>query len=130
MTAQVEDRVLDFGLNDLDTLATHIYIVANATEPTSLAIATGATSSLGYKSFGAGGAFGTPQAGTGTSRKVSSTSVTDGTIVTTGTAGWWAATDNTNSRLLAHGTLASSQSVTAGNSFTLSIFDITIPNHA
>jgi hypothetical protein len=127
MTAQVEDRVLDLGLNVLDAESTAIYICAQGSEPTSIAVATGATSSLGFKSFGAGGVFGSPAAGSGTSRKVSSTSVSDGTINTSGTAAWWAVI--ASGSLHAHGSLASNQVVTAGNTFTLGSFDISIPNH-
>lgn len=126
MAPKVEDRVLDLGLNVLDTESTAIYICAQGSEPTTIAIATGATSSLGFKSFGAGGAFGSPAAGAGTSRKVSSTSVSDGTINSSGTAAWWAVI--ATGSLHAHGSLASNQVVTAGNTFTLSSFDITIPN--
>jgi hypothetical protein len=126
VTAQIEDIVLDFGLHVLDVDATAIYICANGAEPTSIAIATG-SNSLGFKSFGAGGVFGVPGPGTGTSRKVSSSSVSDGTIVSSGTAGWWAVVGG--STLYAHGSLASPAAVTAGNTFTLSSFDITCPNH-
>lgn len=126
MVARVEDRVLDLGLNVLDTESTAIYICAAGSEPTTIAIATGATSSLGFKSFGAGGVFGSPGAGAGTSRKVSSSSVSDGTIVSSGTAAWWAVI--ATGSLHAHGSLASNQVVTAGNTFTLSSFDISIPN--
>ena len=87
MAAQLEDRVLDFGLNVLDTESTAIYIVSSATEPTTYALATSGAGSLGYKSFGAGSVFGSPAAdGGGNGRKVSSVAVTDGTIVTSGTA--------------------------------------------
>jgi hypothetical protein len=39
----------------------------------------------------------------GNFRKVVSVQVTDGTILTAGTIGWWAVTDNDAGRLLAHG---------------------------
>lgn len=126
MAPRVEDRVLDLGLNVLDTESTAIYICALNSEPTSIAIATGATSSLGYKSFGAGGVFGAPAASGVTARKVSSASVSDGTIVSSGTAAWWAVI--ASGTLHAHGSLASNQAVTAGNSFTLGTFDIIMPN--
>jgi len=125
MAASLEDRVLDFGLNVLDTEATHVNICN--TEPTTYAQAT-TTFLLGFKSFAAGGVFGAPAAGSPNGRKVSSTAITDGTITTSGTANWWAITDNTNSRFLAHGSLAAAQVVTSGNTFTLASFDIRIPN--
>lgn len=125
MTASLEDRVLDLGLNVLDTESTHVILCSS--EPTTYAQAT-TTALLGFKSFAAGGAFGAPAAGTPNGRKVSSTAITDGTITTTGTAAWWAITDNTNSRFHAHGQLSASQVVTNGNTFSLTSFDIRIPN--
>jgi hypothetical protein len=127
MVAKLEDRTLDFGLNELDTLATHIRICG--TEPSDYASATTANV-LGFKNWGAGNAFGAPGAGTPNGRKVSSIAITDGTITTAGTANWWAVTDETNSRYLAHGTLNAAQAVSAGNSFSLGAFDITIPSQA
>lgn len=126
MAAQLEDRVLDLGLNVLDTESTAIYIVSSATEPTTYALATAGAGSLGFKSFGAGGVFGSPAAdGGGNGRKVSSVAVTDGTIVTSGTAAWWAIVAAASS-LHAHGSLSSNQVVTAGNTFSLATFDITV----
>lgn len=121
----LEDRVLDNGLTVLDTEATHIYICS--AEPTTYASAT-TSSALGNKNFTAGSVFGAPAAGAPNGRKVTSAQVTDGTVTGTGTAGFWAATDNTNSRLLAAGSLSATQAVTSGNSFTLTAFDIRIPN--
>jgi hypothetical protein len=127
MPATVEDRVLDLGLEVLNDEPTHIRVCSS--EPTTYAQAT-TTHSLGMKSFGAGGVFNDPAAGTPNGRKVTSNAITDGTIQTTGTASWWAITDETpgSVRLLAHGLLASAQVVTSGNTFTLAAFDIRIPN--
>lgn len=129
MAVQIDDRTLDFGLNELDAVATGIYICASA-EPTTYAIATttaSTTGALGWKTFAAGGLFGSPAAATDANgRRVTSTSITDGTIVTNGTAHWWAVVDSANSRLLAHGTLQADQAVTGGNTFTLSQFDIVV----
>ena len=123
MPAQLEDRVIDLGLNVLDTESTAIYITA--IEPTSYALATSGADSLGFKSFGAGAVFNTPSAAADSNgRRVSSNAVTDGTIVTTGTAAWWAIVAAASS-LHAHGSLAANQAVTVGNTFTLSAFDIT-----
>jgi hypothetical protein len=127
MAAQLESRVLDFGLNELDTLATHIMICA--AEPTALSLCSvGAANSLGYKAFSAGGAFGVPSDHSVNGRFVASTNITDGTIVTTGTAAWWATIDSPNARLLAHQSLSATQAVTSGNTFTLSSFTIRIPS--
>jgi hypothetical protein len=122
MVASLEDRVLDFGLNVLDAETTFIS-VTNA-EPTSIAIA--ATSGLlGFKTGAAGSLFGAPAAGAPNGRQVTSITISDGTITTSGTANWWAA--YAAGTLHAHGTLSGSQVVTAGNTFTLAPFTIKIP---
>lgn len=121
----VADRVLDLGLNVLDTEATHVYIVS--ADPTTFTEAS-STNALGNKNFGAGAVFGAPAAGTPNGRKVTSAAITDGVVTGTGTATGWAITDNTNSRLLANGDFSASQGVTNGNTFTLGAFTITIPN--
>lgn len=119
------DYVCDNGLSAIDTLADKIYICSAL--PTTY---TGATSTvaLGNNNFGsAGAAFGAPAAGSPDGRKVSSVAITAGSITATGTATHWAVVDSANSRLLAANVLASSQSVTSGNPFTLPSFDIRIP---
>ncbi len=127
MTAQLEDRVLDRGLNVLDTESAAIYICS--AEPTSYASATSGAASLGYKSFGAGGVFASPSAAADANgRRVTSAAVSDGTIVSSGTAAWWAIVATATS-FHAHGSLASNQVVTAGNTFTLASFDITVRAH-
>jgi hypothetical protein len=49
-------------------------------------------------------------------------------VNTSGTATHYALTDDSASKLLATGSLSSSQSVTAGNTFSLSEFAIGIPD--
>ena len=124
----LNDRVLDFGLSVLDLEADRIDICSQ--EPATYSEATtGGTYSLGNKDHGASGtAFGSIGDGTPSGRKVSSTSVTDGSVTNTGTASHYAVTDTTAARLLAANTLSSSQAVTSGNTFTLASFDIRIPD--
>jgi hypothetical protein len=122
MVASLEDRVLDLGLNVLDTETTTISVCSS--EPTSIAIA--ATSGLlGFKTGAAGSQFGAPSAGAPNGRQVASVAISDGTITTSGTASWWAA--YAAGTLHAHGTLSGAQVVTAGNTFTLASFTIKIP---
>ena len=125
MADNLQDRVLDLGLNVLDIEATHLYICSQ--EPTTFVEAS-STYALGAKNWGAGAVFGSPAAGSPNGRKVSSAAISDGAVTGTGTAAKWAITDNTNSRLLAVGSLAASQAVTAGNTFSLATFDIRIPS--
>ncbi len=129
MAASLETYILDNGLTKLDTETTHIVLCAS--EPTVLSLCSvGAANALGYKSFGAGNVFTTMGNGTPNGREVTSYTVTDGTIVTSGSAVWWAVIDGTT-RMHAHGSLSGGgQSVTTGNTFTLSVFTIKIPASA
>ena|SRR5262252_1399611 len=125
MANVVGDYALDNGLNAIHNLATHIYICTN--DPLTYTDAT-STYALGNKNFGAGGVFGVPGAGSPNGRTIASTAITDGSVTGTGTAAKWAVVDSVNSRLLANGSLAASQAVTAGNTFTLASFNIRLPN--
>ncbi len=117
----LNDRVYDNGLTVLDTEVTHLYICSQ--QPATFAEAT-STYALGNKS---GPTVGAPEAGSPNGRQVPVSAITDGSVTATGTATHWALTDNTNSRFLASNTLASSQGVTSGNTFTLTAFTVRIP---
>lgn len=120
----IADRVLDFGLNVLDTEANRLDICSS--EPATYAAAT-TTASLGNRTSLA---IGAPAARSPSGRRVTVAAISDGTVTGTGTATHWAVVDTVNSRLLATGALASSQAVTSGNTFTLAAFDIGIPGAA
>jgi len=126
MVAQVEDVVLDGGLTAFKNAARQIFVCSS--EPTTFAIASSGAASLGKKDFGtAGSCLSAVTAGTSpTGRKVTTTAITDGTILTTGTASWWAICDTAS--LYAHGSLSATQAVTAGNTFSLGAFDVRIAN--
>lgn len=122
----LNDRVMDFGLSILDTECDRFDICTQ--EPATYTEAT-STYSKGNKDHGAAGsAFGAPADRSPTGRKVSSTAVTDGTVTGTGTVTHWSAVDVGNTRLLAASSLAASQAVTSGNSWSLPSFDIGIPD--
>jgi hypothetical protein len=123
--AHLEDRVLDLGLNVLDTEATHLYL--DSSEPATYTAAT-STNALGNNNFGAGAVFGAPAAGSPNGRQVASASVSAGSITATGTAAFVSATDNTNTRLLSVNALSATQSVTSGNTWSMASFLIRIPN--
>lgn len=61
-------------------------------------------------------------------RKVVVSAITDGTVSASGTATHFALLDTANSRLAVAQALASSQSVTSGNTFTLGAIDVRIPD--
>jgi hypothetical protein len=122
--ATLADRVFDNGLTVLDTEANRLDICS--TEPTTYTQAT-TTYTLGNKTSLS---IGAPADRSGGGRDVTVASFTDGSVTGSGTAAYYAITDTTNSRLLATGSLSSSQAVTSGNTFSISSFKIGIPDPA
>lgn len=122
--ATLNDRVFDNGLTVLDTEANAIHITSQ--EATTYANAT-STFTLGNSTSLS---IGIPQDRTGGGREVVVAAISDGSVTGTGTATHYAIVDTVNSRLLATGSLAASQSVTSGNTFTLSSVTIGIPDPA
>lgn len=117
--AAIEDYIIANGLERLHSEATHVRICAS--EPNTYALA---ITSLGYKDWGAGGVCQGNVAATPTGRQVFSNLVTGGTVIADGTASWWAITDETNSRLHAHGPLQAPVQVFSGYTFSLPSFSI------
>jgi hypothetical protein len=122
--ATLNNRVFDNGLTVLDTEANRIDITSQ--EATSYAEAT-STYTLGNSTSLS---IGAPQDRSGGGREVVVAAITDGSVTGTGTATHYAIVDTSNSRLLATGSLTASQSVTSGNTFTLSSVAIGIPDPA
>lgn len=122
--AYLNDRVLDNGLNTLTTEGNRLDICS--AEPTTYAAAT-STYTLGNKT---GISVSAPSARTPSGRKVTVAAISDGNVTNSGTASHWAITDTANSRLLAACPLSATQSVTNGNIFMLTSFDIGIPGPA
>ena len=121
--ATLDNRVFDNGLTVLDTEANAIHVTS--AEATSFAnvssVTLGNSTSL---------SIGAPQDRPGGGRQVVVAAITDGSVTGTGTATHYAIVDTSNSRLLATGSLTASQSVTSGNTFTLSSVAIGIPDPA
>ena len=120
--ATLNDRVFDNGLTVLDTEANKITITSQEATTYTEGNATYALGNSTSLSISA------PADRTGGGRKVTVSAITDGSVTGTGTATHYAILDTVNSRLLATGSLTASQSVTSGNTFTLSTFDIGIPD--
>lgn len=118
--ATIADYVLDAALEKLDTEADRIDITSQ--EATTYTEAT-STYSLGNSTSLA---FGAPQNGNSSGRKVTSAAITNASVTATGNATHFAIVDVSNTRLLATGSLGTAQSVTSGNVFNLPAFDITI----
>jgi len=122
--AFIGNSVLDGGLDILDTLADRIDICSQ--EPTTY---TGATSTytLGNETSIT---ISAPADRSGGGREVTISAITSGTVSGTGTATHFSIVDVSESDLLATGSLSSSQSVTSGNTFTLTEFTVGIPDPA
>lgn len=120
--ATLNDRVFDNGLTVLDTEANKIVITsqeATTFTEADVTYALGDSTSLSISA---------PQDRTGGGREVVIAAITDGSVTGTGTATHYAIVDTINSRLLATSTLTAPQSVTSGNTFTLSSVAIGIPD--
>jgi len=122
--ATISDYVLDAALAKLDTEADRIDITSQ--EATTYTEAT-STYTLGNSTSLS---FGAPQDGDTSGRKVTAAAITDGSVTGTGTATHFAITDVSATRLLATGSLTTSQGVTSGNTFTIAAFDVEIPDPA
>jgi len=122
----ISSDVLDAALNDIISTTENLYITDDTAEPTTFAQAA-TTYKLATK---ATPSFTGPAAGDTSGRKLTVDAITDGSVGTTGTAAYWALTDDSNSELLAAGPLSGTQSVTSGNTFTLTAFDIEFPDPA
>ena len=122
--ASISDYVLDAALSKLDTEANAIHITSQ--EATSYAEAT-STYTLGSATTIS---ILAPQNRTasGGGREVVLENVTGGNVSADGDASHFAIIDSSNSRLLATGALATAQTVTTGNTFTLSSITIGIPD--
>lgn len=120
--ATLNDRVFDNGLTVLDTEANKITITSQEATTYTEGNATYALGNSTSISISA------PADRTGGGRKVTVSAITGGFVTANGTATHYAILDTVNSRLLATGSLTASQVVTSGNTFTLSAFDIGIPD--
>lgn len=120
MPDTLHDDIYDTGLSQLTTIVEKLHICS--AQPTTFGEV--ATYTLGNK---ASPTITGPTAKGGGGREVTVSAISDGSVTGTGTAAWFALTDDSASKLLATGNLASSQSVTSGNTFTLTSFTIGIP---
>lgn len=120
--AFLNDAVLDAALTYVKNNGQDLYITS--AEATTYAQAK-TTYALGYK---LGISIGLPGDASPNGRKVTVASISDGTVSASGTAAYWAIIDETNDVLIATGQLSATQSVTTGNTFTLTAFDVTVPD--
>jgi len=120
----LSNEILDGGLDVLDVSGTRLDICDTA-EPTTYSLATvDGTNSLGNATC----SIAAPE-DAASGRKVVVAEITDGTVTETGTASYYAITNGSDT-LYATGELSAPQAVTDTNTFTLTSFEITIPDPA
>ena len=121
--ASIADYVLDAALSKLDTEANRVDICSS--EPTTYTAAT-STASLGNTTSIT---ISAPTDGDTSGRKVTLSAISGASVTGSGTATHFAISDTSNSRLLATGSLSGGgQSVTSGNTFSLTAVDVEIPD--
>lgn len=124
MPAFLNDAVYDNGLSVLTSSGNRLDLCT--TQPTTYTEATSTYTAANKTSL----SVGSPSARTGGGRKVTVAAITDGTVTSATTVGFYAITDTTGSRLLAAGPLALTVTLTTAYTFTLPAFDIGIPSPA
>lgn len=122
--AYLHDDVLDLGLAELDVDATRLDICTTA--PTTYTQATVTYTKGNKTSLNVG----SPTARAPSGRKIVVPAITDGSVTGDGSVGFWALSDPLTSRLMAAAALSAPQTVTTGNTFTLTSFEIGIPGPA
>lgn len=120
----LHDDIFDTGLSQLASVVENLYICD--TQPTTYTEAS-STYKLGTK---ASPTINGPTDGDVSGRKMTVAAIADGVVDAAGTAAWFALCDDSLSKLLVSGNLASSLAVALGSPFTLTEFDITIPDPA
>lgn len=119
----ISDYVFDNGLSVIDTDADQLHICSS--DPGG-SYASVTASSLASASI----SVGAPSDAVGNGRRVTVPAVSGGTISSDGTATHWAVVDVSATRVLASGSLSSSQQLYTTNTFNTSTFDIIIRDAA
>jgi hypothetical protein len=122
--AALHNDVFDNGLSVLNANTEKLYILSS--DP-GLTWGNIAAATLGVKNSPTVAA---PSDRSGGGREVVVSAITDGSVSATGTASHYALTDDSESKILATGSLSATQVVTSGNVFTLGSVTIGIPDPA
>lgn len=124
MAAYLNSDILDAALSYISTNAENLYITDDTAQPTTFTQAS-STYKCGTK---ATPSFTGPGVGDASGRKITCDAITDGTVGATATAAYFALTDDSESKLLVVQALSATQAVTIGNTFSLTAWDIEIPD--
>ena len=119
----IHDDIFDTGLTQLTTLVENLYICSS--QPTTFAEAQ-TTYKLGTKATPT--ITGPTDGGAGGGRRVTVSAITDGVVNSAGNAAWFALCDDSLSKLLISGNLASALDIATGSPWTLTAFDIQLPD--
>lgn len=117
--AFIANTILDNGLVKLDDDTNILHICSS--EPADYAGIAAVT--LGNKTTPT---LSVPEAGDPNGRQITVSAITDGSVTATNTASHWVLADTVGSVLLASGAITTPQSVTDGNTFTLTSFTVRI----
>jgi hypothetical protein len=120
--ALISDNALDAALAYIRDNTTHLYICS--AEPTTYTEAT-STYDLGSK---AAPTIAVPSNRTGGGRRILISAITDGSVSATGTASHFALVDTGSSELLVAEALGGTLAVESGGTFTLTQFEVGIPD--
>ena len=124
--AFLADDVLDAACDYIGDNTENLYITDDTAAPDNFTKAS-STYKCGVK---AGPSFTGPANGEVSGRKITCDAISDGTISATATAKYFALTDDSESLLILYEELDSTQSVTNGNTFSLTAFDVEFPDAA
>lgn len=124
MAAILDDTVLDGALDIIKNNATKFFICKDS-QPTTYTEAS-STLAIGSKTGLTSGSYTGPANDT-SGRKLTVNAITGGSVSASETAEFWALT-GTSGTLYAAGPLSSNQVVTSGNTFSVTAFDIAIPD--
>jgi len=122
MADYLHSDIYDNGLAPLTTIVENLYICSAL--PATFVEAS-ATYKLATKATPT--ITGPADRSAGGGREVTVGAIADGLVDTTGNGAYYALCDNSASKLLAAGDLATPQDLTAGNPFTLTSFKVGIP---
>lgn len=123
MADLLHDDIFDTGLTQLTTVVENLYICSS--QPTTFTEAS-STYKLGTKASPT--ITGPTDGGAGGGRQVTVSAISDGVVDSNGDAAWFALCDDSLSKLLVSGNLAGTVSVVTGSPFTLTAFNIQIPD--
>lgn len=122
MVAYINDLVFDNGLQLISTTADRVFL--NVTEPTNYLDATTGINALGN----AAATVNAPADGATDGRRVIVDAISGGTVNGDGDANFFSLVDDTAQEIMCYQAISNPQTVSDGNTFSLSQFEVRIPD--